>query len=1354
MNKPVAPKGNEGREAIASLGGYVYQIYQSALAWFELGVNEFLFLEVAEDYVIAAKHALSAVQVKRTEGNVTINSDDIIASINSFVELQVNQPQLEVRLRHLTTSHIGKEKSENDRLDDTPTLVTWRTLARTGDLSRLRTILANSKLSAQTKKFIEELDDADFREKFLKRIHFDCGALDFKFLKRQLKAVTTKALQERGGIASQAEECLNNILLLLLNKSTQKEDRFVDRAALEELLEQAVRISVNRAQFDAHNALIAKALASSVPKATDLISSRLAPPRPIDEVPLPSAIAPRSEQIAKIVSSLERDGISWVLGAAGVGKTVAAKLAAGKVAGNWASLNLRNLSSEQVSLILTEIQTAIAEVRDVHGLLIDDFECTPEPYVIESFLNLLSACRRRDLLIIVTAPRTTPSDLLFSANLTANIEEKLEEFREADIEHILSSLGVPDKNWAKYIYLISGSGHPQLAVAAIKSMQQSGWDKNELRTLGSLVDGNSEIEQVRADTRRRLLKDLPEGGRRLLERLSLTTGGFTRSLVLDVAQVAPVVSDGGILFDSLIGSWIDQQEKDRFSLSPLLSNFATNTLRDSEKKQINFEIANSLVKPRTLDPITANSALLAAWSGKNEGVLFKLCFSVIGSDNSELKMIAPHLMMFTHMRTDQPAYDDSPVISQIFRGAQILLLCHEERGSKTFASALRSFQKEGALIQPAKIRAGMELIIYSKLLLSEPIFGPLPGFIEILQELNSLFENQDRNLPTEFLEGIAEFSDITTTIGFMFLNQIRQTKQISDLLSTFKALDACSEDFRVKIFQIYGVSELPVDIDMLISGAWLREHDTETIDSIAHTSAYSQMENLANRWNRKDLAVACRKYQAIILDEYGNDKEAALDVLEGGLKQYGPTNSELIRAKAKVLYRANDHQASLELSSKLIDEGAPLSETEKAFLGREAAISAEKQGNFETARRYYLFGAEAAKDSGVPDMIPMHIGLLADAAIASWHADDRATCLREFIGVLEKLTLLDSKTSVRAAHCHAVSRHVLLWLDQEATGEKRYMADGEAPRIYPGLVSNPEPHPEIGKRFLPVLELSWYMLAQIECHCLLDLGIARNIDTRLPKGPVREGQFLLTRAKLNKALRQLDIRSFNLALTETVAEFAFAVQQGSKENSFNIQNVTYGNFPPPTAEAIKGLRELAGQQILSFVAACILSEDAVAYDAFVAGLMSQSGFTCDERLAACLAGKVAATDYYTSYASLLFANRKTIDDGSLLSPIQVLEFTYKVLQTAKQAGYLQPLSEQMLKWLSERWAFIWERQRFLLQQPLLHEKEIAAAWERNEPNDSVKVLTVLMAILPTLGISNQNEIRRSLEGMLQTVRVA
>jgi len=368
------PKGDKAREAIDALKGYVYQIYQSALALIELGPEEFLFLEVAEDYAVVARDALKGVQVKETGHSITINSDDIIASIDSFVNLRQKNPELQVELRHITTSIIGKEKSSAHRIGDAPTLETWRNLAKAGDVEPLRKVLDASKLSEQTKNYIRRLDDTEFREEFLKRIHFDCGAPDSKFLVRLLRSKLSKLVMEHGGVNSQVDGCLNSILMTLLQKATQKEERCIDRNALEELLERATQIPLNRAQLEVQNQLINKALAASVPQTTNLVATRLADPRPIDEVPFPPALASRTIQIDNILSSLTQYGVSWIFGAAGVGKTTGAKIAARRLGGKWVSINLRSLGGEQVDVVLSGAIDRLTE-QDIDGFLIDDLEC-------------------------------------------------------------------------------------------------------------------------------------------------------------------------------------------------------------------------------------------------------------------------------------------------------------------------------------------------------------------------------------------------------------------------------------------------------------------------------------------------------------------------------------------------------------------------------------------------------------------------------------------------------------------------------------------------------------------------------------------------------------------------------------------------------------------------------------------------------------------------------------------------------------------------------------------------------------------------------------------------------------------
>lgn len=76
------PSGDPCAQAIASLRGYAYQLYTSGLAWLDVGPNQALWLEVAQDYAVAAEEALRVVQVKDTSASVTINSEAVCDALH------------------------------------------------------------------------------------------------------------------------------------------------------------------------------------------------------------------------------------------------------------------------------------------------------------------------------------------------------------------------------------------------------------------------------------------------------------------------------------------------------------------------------------------------------------------------------------------------------------------------------------------------------------------------------------------------------------------------------------------------------------------------------------------------------------------------------------------------------------------------------------------------------------------------------------------------------------------------------------------------------------------------------------------------------------------------------------------------------------------------------------------------------------------------------------------------------------------------------------------------------------------------------------------------------------------------
>ena len=575
----------------------------------------------------------------------------------------------------------------------------------------------------------------------------------------------------------------------------------------------------------------------------------------------------------------------------------------------------------------------------------------------------------------------------------------------------------------------------------------------------------------------------------------------------------------------------------------------------------------------------------------------------------------------------------------------------------------------------------------------------------------------------------------------MFLNQVHQLSKIEDLSTVFDFLDSSSPNLRSRLLAPFGND---FHIDVVVTGAWLGEHNNNTIDPHAHSAIFSRLEKQAVSWNHANLAVCCRKYQAIILDEYGGDKESALALLDEGLMIYGATNSELVRAKAKILYRSEDHEGSLALSKALIEGDPPLSEVEKAFLGRDAAISAEKQGDFETARRYYLYGSDAASKSNLPDMAAMRVGLLADAALASWHDGDRLTCLQDFVTVLSKLNQFDPDQTLRTAHCHAVTRHVLLWLDQDATGKVRLLEDGTETRIYPGCVSNPEPHPELGDRYITPIEMAWYMLASVENHASLDAGITEKLEKFLPSGPVREGQMLLSPSKIHKSMIRRDVKLFIDALKDTISYLAFARASDKNSGGLDFMNVTYGTLPVATREQQEELIDITEQFVLLYLAMCIVKEDLASFEDALRQLYSASGFVLRPELMELLKTSGSTEDYNQAFAQLIRVHASGLSESRLVSPAKVFELAFKVLQLANNIGKLRLFSESLLPWLEKRWKIISERQRFLLSNSSLYEDQVKKVMDQNNPSSEIKAIDMLSAMLPMLGFGNQNELGQNL----------
>ena len=259
------PQGDPAGQAVASLKGYAYQIYASALAWLDLGDDEELYLEVAQDYATAAKEALAAVQVKDTQANITINSASIRQAIDDFVDLVKRNPGKRVVLRFLTRSDVGTEQKLKDRAAGEPTLKYWVKAAGDADIRPLRKVLERLDLSDAAKGYIKKRTDKQLRSDLVRRISWDCGAPAFDQIKQEFEERVVTFANHLGVLPSVAKQSATTILQHVLETAIEAKPfkRKLTRAALLELVEKATHISIPRAGLESHlKAAVSEALNS------------------------------------------------------------------------------------------------------------------------------------------------------------------------------------------------------------------------------------------------------------------------------------------------------------------------------------------------------------------------------------------------------------------------------------------------------------------------------------------------------------------------------------------------------------------------------------------------------------------------------------------------------------------------------------------------------------------------------------------------------------------------------------------------------------------------------------------------------------------------------------------------------------------------------------------------------------------------------------------------------------------------------------------------------------------------------------------------------------------------------------
>ena len=281
-----------------------------------------------------------------------------------------------------------------------------------------------------------------------------------------------------------------------------------------------------------------------------------------------------------------------------------------------------------------------------------------------------------------------------------------------------------------------------------------------------------------------------------------------------------------------------------------------------------------------------------------------------------------------------------------------------------------------------------------------------------------------------------------------------------------------------------------------------------------------------------------------MLDEYQNDREGAVAVLEEAVATLVGDDVILRRAVAKVHSRHGEHRKVLEIFRGIADQVGVDDPVERAFALREAAISAAQCGEWSQAEQWFLDAQSAAKLVQVDDMYVMAVGLGADSAVAALETEDVGRALTRLTEAVEALADINPEATLRAAYCHRVIRQAALWVKSRIEG-RAIKSGGQPFRMEAGTCSNPEPLPAIRELPLAPIDIAWYLLAGAETVAGLDVGITATLDDRLAQGPILTLEGLRTQT-IQTCIDKLNAIGFAASFTAYVEAAVYLLEEGER----------------------------------------------------------------------------------------------------------------------------------------------------------------------------------------------------------------
>ena len=1323
------------RQAVDSLKGYIYQIYQSISAWLNLKENEILFIEVAEDYAILCRDSLITTQVKNTRGSgsITLNTQSVKQSIESFWSMQESNQDKEIHCQYLTTSEIGKERGiifPNEQ----PGLLFWRTAAREGsDLEPLREALRKIEFnSASLKDFIEKAGAEDLRKKLLRRIKWESGAQNHESLEQSIKDSLVYLGESRGILAADSEKTKSILVDKILDLIVNSKERKLTRADLLRFFDEATSIQIPLSRYKAETPqAIMDVLRPHTQNLLDYIGSSSI--IPLSEVMLPSGIARREEFVSKQLKNLASHGILWLHGSSGLGKTTLAHLISQSTQREWYIVELRNCSLQEVKSRLHFAQMILLD-KKVGGLILDDFP-TEESDNLRLRLSILaSEIYRHDALLIITSTKPPPSIIQNSFQNHQMPVLEVPYLNEEDINKLVAETGGDPEKWSRPIYLFCGGGHPQLVDARIKGLKNRQWPNDEL--MDGLFPGRpiTEIDHTKEEIRQKIISQLPSDDARLfLNYLSLIVLKFDRKMALAIAQTIPSLKLPGETFESLLGPWIEQKSEDRYAVSPLVGNTGQTTLHESDQQNVHCVIVDQLLTRNPFPGDLLGQLLTHSLIVDHKEGLIRIVAAVLGTQEEEKRRyLAQELFILQILGfNNKTIFPKDPHLSYLLRMAQFAITIASDKYDRIETIVDKLVEEARGLSRttygPLFLYALARILPTTRLPISPRKWMPL------LREFDKT-AHQD----SDIVESIRNFEETTegfTASQFIFSIRAANLRGIDELVDLFDELGKIDESDRKNY--LAGLRILPSGVELMVNQAWLYNHQQDNINGIQSAETFLHLANKAKEWSEVDLTVSCLRASAVMLDEYANESDAALRTLDKADKEYS-RQLPIMRQRAKIFCHHKRYAEAVEAYRSFINDLPEDDHINRAYDYREFGISAAETGDLQKAKQCFEAAYSAANQSA-DGMQIMATGLLADCAVIAFKLNNVTEAIKYMIQALDKAEDIDPDRGRHERYTIRILVNAIVWMRSEV-----YIGEwsGQEMFIAFGCCSNPDPLKEIMEHPAPPILLARYQLATLEVESYAGNEALEKLRLHTQDKGILSCEYDLNFQIIISIIREIKTEDFIKYLPEYLRISAHCYKQEGTwvESSFKPTTIDIPEWKPEDWQKEPHI-ELAKDVILVFLANALANERPVAYQYFI------------ERFQRIEGANGVLTSFFECFSSNTFPSTSfeiiatcigRLENEEIPSPQDLHLITFYLWQWLPTSNLGQIITDKIAGYISTKWRKVVEEKRFSLRQPMSNIPLIEEAL-KSDCSGRKKLARIVLAAEHATQIKFNEDIREKLK---------